>query len=46
MKTKTIKNAFIKTIPVMVGYLVLGAGFGILKYLVRDYSVYGDVGLT
>lgn len=30
MMTKTLKSAFIKTIPVMVGYLVLGAGFGIL----------------
>lgn len=28
--TKTLKSAFIKTIPVMVDYLVLGAGFGIL----------------
>ena len=29
MKNK-IKKAFIDTIPVMTGYLVLGAGFGIL----------------
>ena len=29
-KNKTIKTAFIKTIPVMAGYIVLGAGFGIL----------------
>ena len=25
-----IKKAFIKTLPVMAGYLVLGMGFGIL----------------
>ena len=31
MNTKsTIKKAFVKTIPIMAGYLVLGAGFGIL----------------
>lgn len=30
MKIKTIKTAFIKTIPVMAGYLFLGGGFGIL----------------
>ena len=29
MKQKTIKTAFIKTLPVMAGYLVLGIGFGI-----------------
>ena len=29
-KNKTIKTAFIKTIPGMAGYIVLGAGFGIL----------------
>lgn len=29
-QNKTIKTAFIKTIPVMAGYIVLGAGFGIL----------------
>lgn len=27
---KTLKSAFLDTIPVMTGYLVLGAGFGIL----------------
>ncbi len=30
MKKETIKQAFIKTIPVMAGYLVLGIGFGVL----------------
>lgn len=30
MIDKIIKTSFIKTIPVMAGYLVLGAGFGIL----------------
>ena len=30
MKIKTVKTAFIKTIPVMAGYLFLGGGFGIL----------------
>lgn len=30
MSKKLIKNAFIKTLPVMAGYLVLGFGFGIL----------------
>lgn len=30
MKIKTIKTAFIKTIPVMAGYIFLGSGFGIL----------------
>ena len=27
---KVIKNAFIKSLPVMAGYIVLGIGFGIL----------------
>lgn len=27
---KTLKDAFVKTIPVMVGYIVLGMGFGIV----------------
>ena len=30
MKLSVVKNAFIKTLPVMAGYLVLGIGFGIL----------------
>jgi len=30
MKKETVKQAFIKTIPVMAGYLVLGIGFGVL----------------
>ena len=30
MKKETIKQAFIKTLPVMAGYLVLGIGFGVL----------------
>ena len=30
MKTKLIKAAFVKTLPVMAGYIVLGMGFGIL----------------
>jgi len=30
MKKQTIKQAFIKSIPVMAGYLFLGIGFGIL----------------
>lgn len=30
MRCRTIKRAFIKTLPVMAGYLVLGIGFGIL----------------
>lgn len=30
MKKRTIKQAFIKSIPVMAGYLFLGIGFGIL----------------
>ena len=29
-KQSIIKKAFVKTIPIMAGYLVLGAGFGIL----------------
>lgn len=27
---KTVKQAFISTVPVMTGYLVLGFGFGII----------------
>lgn len=27
---KTIRYAFVKSVPVMAGYIVLGAGFGIL----------------
>lgn len=30
MKKKTIKQAFLTSIPVMAGYIVLGTGFGIL----------------
>lgn len=32
MNLKTIKEAFVKTVPVMAGYLVLGIGFGILMH--------------
>ncbi len=30
MNRKTVKHAFVRSLPVMVGYLVLGTGFGIL----------------
>ncbi len=30
MKSKLLKKAFVKTLPVMAGYIVLGVGFGIL----------------
>ncbi len=30
MKRKTMKQAFLKSVPVMAGYIVLGTGFGIL----------------
>ncbi len=30
MKHQTVKKAFIKSVPVMAGYIVLGIGFGIL----------------
>ena len=30
MKLKTVKTAFVSTLPVMAGYVVLGTGFGIL----------------
>lgn len=30
MKLKTVKTAFLSTLPVMAGYVVLGTGFGIL----------------
>ena len=30
MKNKTFKKAFINSLPVMAGYIVLGMGFGIL----------------
>ena len=30
MKARVYKAAFVKTLPVMVGYVVLGIGFGIL----------------
>ena len=30
MKSKLLKKAFVKTLPVMAGYIVLGIGFGIL----------------
>ena len=32
MNTKTIKQAFYKSIPVLAGYIVLGIGFGILMH--------------
>ncbi len=31
MKAKLIRTAFVKTLPVMAGYVVLGIGFGILS---------------
>ena len=30
MKSQVCKKAFVKTLPVMAGYVVLGIGFGIL----------------
>ena len=30
MNTKTVKQAFYQSIPVLAGYMVLGIGFGIL----------------
>ena len=30
MRSKTVKLAFLKSLPVMAGYIVLGIGFGIL----------------
>ena len=30
MSNKTVKKAFMKSVPVMAGYIVLGTGFGIL----------------
>ena len=30
MNRKVVKQALVKTIPVMAGYMVLGIGFGIL----------------
>lgn len=30
MKTKTVKRAFLRSVPVLVGYIVLGIGFGLL----------------
>lgn len=32
MNKETIKYAFIKTIPIMAGYIVLGTGFGLVLY--------------
>ena len=38
MKKEIVKQAFIKTIPVMAGHLVLGVGFGVLLLrLVMDH---------
>ena len=30
MKRQTVRQAFLKSVPVMAGYIVLGTGFGIL----------------
>ena len=30
MMKQTVKQAFLKSVPVMAGYIVLGTGFGIL----------------
>ena len=32
MKRKTVRQAFLRSIPVMAGYLVLGIGFGVLMH--------------
>ena len=32
MRHEVVKKAFVKTIPVMAGYIVLGIGFGILLH--------------
>ena len=38
MNKDLIKYAFMQTLPIMAGYLVLGMGFGILLY---DHGYYG-----
>lgn len=40
MDKKEIKKAFIDTVPVMTGYLVLGIGFGIKKEALYDLRSY------
>ena len=32
MSRKTVRQAFVKSIPVMAGYVVLGVGFGVLMH--------------
>lgn len=45
MNRKTIKAAFIKSLPVMAGYLVLGFGFGILAQQ-KGYGLLWAIGMS
>lgn len=45
MNKKILKTAFIKTLPVMAGYIVLGTGFGILLKI-NGYGVLWALGMS
>ena len=45
LKSKTLRAAFIKSLPVMAGYLVLGFGFGILAQQ-KGFGVLWAIGMS
>ena len=46
MNRKALKTVFLDTLPVMTGYLFLGAGFGILLFEKTGHSVFWAVGMA
>ena len=46
LRNRTIRQAFLKSIPVLAGYVVLGIGFGILMRDAGQYKPYMIFALT
>ena len=46
MNRKALKTVFLDTLPVMTGYLFLGAGFGILLFEKTGHSVFWAMGMA
>lgn len=46
MNRKALKTVFLDTLPVMTGYLFLGAGFGILLFEKTGHSVFWAIGMA
>ena len=46
MNKRLLRTAFLDTVPVLTGYLFLGAGFGILLFEKTGHSVFWAVGMA